>query len=405
MSRKKIAIIGGGAAGFFCAANLDGQKFDITILEQAAEVLQKVKISGGGRCNVSHACYDPRELVQYYPRGERELRSVFSRFQPGDTQDWFEQRGVPLKTEADGRMFPQSNSSSSIVKALSAAAEENGAKVLTKSSVKQIRTSDFGFDLYTADDRHYTADYVIYSTGSSPKSWQIIEQLGHTLVPAVPSLFTFNIQNALLENMAGTAFPAAEVHIPAMRKGEAGPLLITHWGLSGPAVLRLSAWQARRLAEVGYHFDISVNFLGVSPAEAEEMLYSAMKEHPKKTVGQLKIGTLTQRFWQQVLRVNGLDAAKQTAHLSRKEIQMLASTLTHKILPVSGKSTFKEEFVTAGGVSLKEVDFKTMQSRKIPGLFLAGEVLDIDAVTGGFNFQACWSEGYIIAQHLNAQAD
>lgn len=403
MKKPKIAIIGGGAAGFFCAANLDGEKYEISIFEQNSDVLQKVKISGGGRCNVSHACFDPRELVNFYPRGNKELLSVFSKFQPGDTMEWFETRNVPLKIENDNRIFPASNSSQSIIDALTKAASDNGVEVKTKISVKEILKTDTY--LIQTNNGDFEADIVIYTTGSSPKSLKILENLGHQMVASVPSLFTFNIKDEVLSDLAGTSFENAEISIPKLKTEESGPLLITHWGLSGPAILKISAWEARTLANLKYHFEIKVNLLGIEKSQAEELLQNAKSEQGKKQIGHAKIFNITNRFWNRILFISKINAEKQLANLTKTEAENILLNLCEKPLQVKGKSTFKDEFVTAGGVELKEINFKNMSSKILPNFYIAGEVLNIDAITGGFNFQACWSEAWLIAQDLNGKND
>lgn len=400
MRKHQIIIIGGGAAGFFCAANLDPQKFDVTILEQNSDVLQKVKVSGGGRCNVTHACFDPKELVGYYPRGHKELLSVFHKFQPGDTMEWFESRGVPLKIEADNRIFPESNSSQSIISCLVKEVQANGFKVVTGSAVTKITRPNGGY-LIESKTGQYTADSIIFTPGSAPKSLKLIEDLGHKLIPVVPSLFTFNIQDELLKDLPGTSFADAEVSIPSMKISESGPMLITHWGLSGPAILKISAWKARELFAAGYSFEIVVNFINSGIEQAEEEFQKIKKENPKRSVGQSKISNVTNRFWLKILEISGVNPEKQVAQLSTKELQAVLKNLCEKRFLVTGKSTNKDEFVTAGGVNLKEINFKNMASKILPNFYIAGEVLNVDAVTGGFNFQACWSEAWLIAQHLN----
>ncbi|PIF43741.1 hypothetical protein CLU96_0654 [Chryseobacterium sp. 52] len=397
---KQIIIIGGGAAGFFCASNLDEKKHKITILEQNSDVLQKVKISGGGRCNVTHACFDPRELVQFYPRGNKELLSVFTKFQPGDTMDWFDQRSVPLKIENDNRVFPESNSSQTIINTLMNEIQKKNVEVKIKCSVKEIEKLDEKYLVKTSLG-DFEADYIVYTTGSSPKSLKIVENLGHKIVPLVPSLFTFNIKDELLKDIPGTSFENAKISIPALKTEESGPLLITHWGLSGPAVLKISAWEALSLAQSKYHFEIEVNFISISMDDAEESFQNFKQSNPKKTIGQAKIFDVTNRFWQKILDVSKIDLNKQVSNISGKEMQKILENLCKKKLQVTGKSTFKDEFVTAGGVDLKEINFKTMSSKLLPNFHIAGEVLNIDAVTGGFNFQACWSEAWLISQHLN----
>lgn len=398
---KQIIIIGGGAAGFFCASNLDEKKYKITILEQNSDVLQKVKISGGGRCNVTHACFDPKELVQFYPRGNKELLSVFTKFQPGDTMDWFDQRKVPLKIESDNRTFPESNSSQTIINTFLKEIQHKNVEVKTKCSVKEIKKQDEKYLVVTSLG-DFSADYVVYATGSSPKSLKIAENLGHTIVPLVPSLFTFNIKDDLLKELPGTSFENAEVSIPSLKTEESGPLLITHWGLSGPAVLKISAWEAISLAQLKYQVEIEVNFIVKTMDEAEELFQNAKLSNPKKTIGQSKMFDITNRFWHKVLEISKVDLNKQIANVSGKEKQTILENLCKKKLKVTGKSTFKDEFVTAGGIDLKEINFKNMSSKVLPNFYIAGEVLNIDAVTGGFNFQACWSEAWLIAQDLNS---
>lgn len=399
---KRIIIIGGGAAGFFCAANLDEKLYQITILEQNSDVLQKVKISGGGRCNVTHACFDPRELVRFYPRGNKELLSVFTKFQPGDTMEWFENRKVPLKIENDNRVFPESNSSQSIINAMLQEIQQKNIEVKTKCSVKEIEKPE-GKYLVKTSLGDFEAEYIVYTTGSSPKSLKMIESLGHKIIDLVPSLFTFNIKDDLLKDLAGTSFEMAETSIPKLKTEESGPLLITHWGLSGPAILKISAWEAINLAKVKYNFEIVVNFISKDPEDATELFQNFKQSNPKKTIGQSKIFEVTNRFWQRILEVSKVDLNKQVANVSGKEVQAIIENLCKKKFQVTGKSTFKDEFVTAGGVDLKEINFKNMSSKILPDFYIAGEVLNIDAVTGGFNFQACWSEAWLIAQDLNSK--
>ena len=398
---KKVIIIGGGASGFFTGANIDTKLYDVTILEQNSDVLQKVKISGGGRCNVSHACFDPRELVQFYPRGNKELLSVFTKFQPEDTMNWYEEHGVVLKIEDDNRIFPESNSSQSIIDCLVNECKKNNVKILTKQTVTEILPQENGYKIHTTD-QNYFADYVVFSTGSSPKAFKMLEKLGHQIVAPVPSLFTFNIKNEILKDLMGTSFQYVDIEIPKLNLEESGSLLITHWGLSGPAILKLSAWGARELAALKYQFEIIVNFIGTASEDALEIFKKFKENEPKKSIGQAKIFDITNRFWQRILFVSGIDTAKQLANINNKEMQKIIENLCCCRMNVTGKSTFKEEFVTAGGVDLKEMDFKTMKSKKLPNFYISGEVLNIDAVTGGFNFQACWSEGWLIAQDLNA---
>ncbi|TXF75883.1 NAD(P)/FAD-dependent oxidoreductase [Chryseobacterium sp.] len=400
MEKKSVIIIGGGAAGFFCAANLDENKFSVTILEQNTDVLQKVEISGGGRCNVTHACFDPKELARFYPRGNKELLSVFHKFQPGDTMEWFDQRNVPLKIEDDNRVFPESNSSQSIIDAMVNEVLNRNFAVKTQSVVVEIEKKEHQYIIRTNSGVYY-ADFVVYATGSSPKSLKLIQNLGHKIVEPVPSLFTFNIKNEALKDLMGTSFPYAEVSIPQLKMEESGPMLITHWGLSGPAILKISAWKARELADLKYRFDILVNFIGMDTQTAEEIFRNFREENPKKSIGTSKIFDITTRFWHRILWLSKVDLDKNISNISAKELQLILQNLCKNLMTVSGKSTYKDEFVTAGGVDLKEINFKNMRSKILDNFYLAGEVLNIDAVTGGFNFQACWSEAWLIAEDLN----
>lgn len=401
--KKKIIIIGGGASGFFAAANLDEDKYDVSILEQNSDVLQKVKISGGGRCNVTHACFDPRELTSFYPRGSKELLSVFTKFQPGDTMEWFESRNVPLKIEKDNRVFPVSDSSQSIINAMTKEVLGKKFEIKTQISVSEIINQDNNY-LVKTKQGDFPADIIIYSTGSSPKSLKIIEKLGHKIIEPVPSLFTFNIKDGLLKDLPGTSFENAEVRIPSLKTEESGPLLITHWGLSGPAVLKISAWEARTLAKLKYQFEIEVNFISKPISDAEQELKEFKNQNPKRSIGQSKIFEVTNRFWNKILEINQINPEKQIANLSGKEMNLILENLCQKKLLVIGKSTFKDEFVTAGGVDLREIDFKNMASKLLPNFYICGEVLNIDAITGGFNFQACWSEAWLISQKLNTNS-
>lgn len=398
--KKKLIIIGGGAVGFFVAANIDGTRYDTLLLERAKQPMQKIKIAGGGRCNVTHACFDPRELVNYFPRGNRELRSVFSKFQPADTIAWFKERGLELKTEADNRMFPVTDSSESVMKVLEEEALKNGIQFNYSEGVTQLDRVDGHWEVQTKKNR-YQADFVVFCTGGSPKAYKMLDKLGVKLIDLVPSLFTFNIKDKELQALMGTSFDSASVEVLELKASESGPLLITHWGLSGPAVLKLSAWCAREFFKLNYHFTIKVNFLDRSMEETEELLMNYKRNHPRKSLGKAKVFDISQRFWEWVLKRNYIDFEKQMAHLNKQETESVIKTLCACEFPVTGKSTFKEEFVTAGGVDLKQVDFKTMRLKSLENFYAAGEVLDIDALTGGFNFQACWSEAWLITQDLN----
>lgn len=396
---KSITIIGGGAAGFFAAIRAAEchPEAQITILERGRDVLQKVKISGGGRCNVTHACFDPRELVKFYPRGEKELRGPFTQFACGDTMGWFEDRGVALKIEEDGRVFPVSDSSQSIIDCLWSEVNRLSIQVLTRQRVVDFLPDEqeqLSWKILT-EEKEYITDELFVMTGSNPKIWKILERLGHTIVPPVPSLFTFNIQDERIASLPGISLPKVSIHLPELRLRTEGPLLITHWGLSGPAVLKLSAWGARRMHACQYQFRILVNWTRQSEQEIREQLAGAREQQGKKLVHKEKAVDIPNRLWRQLVLAADISERQRWAETGKKQINRLVQQLTTAEFSVEGKSTFKEEFVTAGGVDLKEVNFKTFESKLFPGLHFAGEVLNVDAVTGGFNFQAAWTGGWI----------
>lgn len=395
-----IAVVGGGAAGFFAAitAAESNPAVHVDIFERGKEVLQKVRISGGGRCNVTHACFEARELVKFYPRGSRELLAPFLQFGPADTVAWFERRGVALKAEADGRMFPVTDNSATIVDCLTRAARAAGVQVHTGARVESFRPEPTGgWRLKIGGDpqeRHY--DRLLVATGSTPAMWEQLHALGHSIVEPVPSLFTFNTRDTRLRDLSGVSVPHASVRIPGSKLAAQGPLLVTHWGLSGPAVLRLSAWGARELHAQGYKFSLEIDFTGGHDVPAlVESLHQLKAAQGKKTVAAHPVFGLPARLWQRLVEAAGIPEERRWADLDKKSLSALAGHLGAATFQITGKSTFKEEFVTAGGVSLRELNFKTFESRLHPGLFLAGEVLDIDAITGGFNFQAAWTGGYL----------
>lgn len=399
-----VIIIGGGAAGFFAAITCaeENPKLKIAILEKGKEVLQKVKVSGGGRCNVTHACFEPRELVKNYPRGAKALMGPFSRFCTGDTMGWYDDRGVPLKIEEDGRVFPESDKSQSIIDCLIGSAANYNITILKHQNVHELLPpeADGKWMLKTKADQFY-AQKVLVATGSSPRVWEMLRQLGHRIVAPVPSLFTFNIKNERIESLAGISVPMAQVKIPKIKQQSDGPLLITHWGLSGPAVLKLSAWGARALHELNYQFDVIVNWLGFTDFEtARATINAARNDMQRKMTGTQALFNLPQRLWRKMLAAADIPEDRRWADVGKKAVNKLANELTTGIYKVNGKSTFKEEFVTAGGISLKEVDFKRFESKLFPGLYFAGEVLDIDAVTGGFNFQAAWTGGWLAGKAM-----
>ena len=401
---KKIIVIGGGAAGFFAAINAAEQnpKLRIDILERGKEVLQKVKISGGGRCNVTHACWIPKELVKFYPRGGKALLGPFNRFACGDTLAWFEDRGVKLKEEADGRIFPVSNDSQSIVDCLMESVRRAGIRVHTQTRVQDIRPlPEGGFEVIT--DKVLKADAIVVTPGSSPAVWSILERLGHQVITPVPSLFTFNIKDARIKELAGISVPNATVEVIGQKKLKAnGPLLVTHWGMSGPGILKLSAWGARWMHEQQYRFRIRVHWIPASgnAEEVREAIYARKIGLAKKKVQTNQQFDLPARLWKNLCIAAGIDADIFWADLTKQQLNNLSQQLALGEYEVTGKSTFKEEFVTAGGVALDEVNFTRFESKLIPNLFMAGEVLDIDAVTGGFNFQAAWTGGRIIGEAI-----
>ncbi|WP_229326794.1 NAD(P)/FAD-dependent oxidoreductase [Flavobacterium ammonificans] len=400
-----ILIVGGGAAGFFSAINIveRNPKLKVAILERGKEVLSKVRISGGGRCNVTHACFEPNELVKFYPRGEKELRGPFHQFGAGDTIEWFEKHGVELKIEDDGRMFPVSNSSQTIIDCFLNASKKLGISILTGQSVQSIFNtggSDGNYWKIETQTETYLAEKLILATGSNPKIWDLLHTFGHAIVTPVPSLFTFNIKDSRIKELPGIATQAT-VKVKDTKLESTGPLLITHWGMSGPAILKLSAWGARILHDKNYQFTIEVNWLNDIESEEAEMLLKELKqEHAKKTVAKKSPFELQNRLWESLVLASGISNETKWADLSKIQLQNLANQLTKGLFQVNGKSTFKEEFVTAGGIDLKEINFKTMESKLHPNLYFAGEIVNIDAITGGFNFQNAWTSGFIVADAI-----
>ena len=400
-SKYNIIIIGGGAAGFFTAINLveKNPKLKVAILERGKNVLEKVRISGGGRCNVTHACFVPNDLVKFYPRGERELKGPFHQFCSGDTIEWFEKHGVELKIEEDGRMFPVSDSSQTIIDCFLNATQKLKIDVLTGHSVQELYQGENYWKIST-NQVVFSCQKVIMTTGSNPKIWELLQDLGHTIIPPVPSLFTFNIKDFRIKDLMGVATNAA-VKVKNSKLNAIGPLLITHWGMSGPGILRLSAWGARELAEKKYHFAIQVNWIpGYSFDEIVEELKTIKEENAKKLVTKYAQFNLPKRLWESLTKAATISEEIKWADVNKKQLHLLAEQLTNGEFQVNGKSTFKEEFVTAGGIDLKEVNFKTMESKILPNLYFAGEILNIDAITGGFNFQNAWTGGFIIANSI-----
>ncbi|MCF8321965.1 MAG: NAD(P)/FAD-dependent oxidoreductase [Flavobacterium sp.] len=396
-----IIIVGGGAAGFFTAINIveKNPKLKVAILERGAEVLQKVRISGGGRCNVTHACFEPNELVKFYPRGENELRGPFHQFCSGDTIEWFEKHGVELKIEDDGRMFPVSNSSQTVIDCFLQATKKLGISVLTGQSVHSIFKKEALWKIETQNEQYLT-EKLILATGSNPKIWEMLHTFGHAIVSPVPSLFTFNIKDARIKDLPGVSANVS-LKVKDSKLETTGALLITHWGMSGPAILKLSAWGARILHDKNYQFTILVNWLPELDFESVEKKLKELKlEHAKKAVSKKSPFEITNRLWESLVHASQIETETKWADISKIQIQNLANQLTNASFQVNGKSTFKDEFVTAGGIDLKEINFKTMESKLHQNLFFAGEIVNIDAVTGGFNFQNAWTSGFIVASNF-----
>lgn len=397
-----VIVVGGGASGFFTAINIAENNPDlrIAILERGKEVLGKVKISGGGRCNVTHACFVPNLLTKFYPRGERELRGPFHTFCSGDVIEWFENNGVELKIEEDGRMFPVTDSSQTIIDCFLDLAKENQIKVNTSCSVQAISQSDESWILETTQGT-LSCENLVMATGSNPKIWEMLTGLGHQIVSPVPSLFTFNIKDTRIKDLMGISVPNVTLKVKETKLKSNGPLLITHWGLSGPAILRLSAWGARELFDKNYQFTLQVNFLHEEVFDDVLVQLNELKlEHAKKTVVKKSPFDLTTRLWEQLVLASEITADAKWADLTKKQLVNLTNQLTNAEFKVNGKSTFKDEFVTAGGIDLKEIDFKTMQSKLFKNLYFTGEIMNIDAITGGFNFQNAWTSGFIAAQAI-----
>lgn len=418
----QVIVIGGGAAGFFAAITCakTHPHTRVTILEAGQQPLAKVRISGGGRCNVTHACFDPSILVQNYPRGSKALRGAFTRFQPRDTVEWFARQGVELKTEEDGRMFPTTDDSATIVNCLMQAAEDAGVAIRTgvaAISVKQFATDSVtnltgetpifspapAFEIELKSGEKLSCDRLLLATGSSLAGFHWAKDLGHAVEPAVPSLFTFNIKDPRLQDLAGISVAKVRVQLPAAKLEQTGPLLITHWGISGPAVLKLSAWGARFLHDCHYQTPLLINWLPQYKQDVlRQQLLAVKSQLPQRTIAPNCPLPIPRRLWEHLIVAAGIDGEKRWAELSNKTLNQLIQELTQGQYQITGKGVFKEEFVTCGGVSLKEVDFKTMASRHCPGLYFAGEIIDIDGVTGGFNFQSAWTTGWLAGQAMGA---
>lgn len=406
-----ILVIGGGAAGFFTAINSaeKNPSLKIAILEKGKDVLTKVRISGGGRCNVTHAEFIPQNLVKNYPRGEKELLSPFHRFMCGDVMEWFESRGVALKTEDDGRVFPASNTSETIIKCFLEQAKLHKVELFTEQNVIDFHYNEKFWEVRTTKQK-FLARKLVLTTGSNPKIWKILTSLGHTIVEPVPSLFTFNTSDSFIKNLAGIAVNA-EVLLrdrenKSLKIKNISPVLITHWGFSGPAILKLSAWGARILAEQNYQCILEVNWLvqGEETLNQEEtllILQETKEKQARKMLQNTPLFQLPKRLWGNLLQKSGVSPNELWSDLSKVQLRVLAETLTCSRFMIDGKSVFKEEFVTAGGVLLSEINFKTFESKLLKDLYLAGEVIDVDAITGGFNFQNAWTGAYLISETIS----
>jgi predicted Rossmann fold flavoprotein len=401
--KKRVVIVGGGAAGIFAAAICAEKSADleIIVLEKTRQLLSKVRISGGGRCNVTHSEFDPKKLTNRYPRGNKELLGPFHRFQPQDTIAWFNKHGVELKTEEDGRMFPVTDHSATIINCLLAAAKEGGVDIRCEQAVRSVEKTEEGFTLHLEKQEPILCDYLILATGSNPHGHELAISLGHSIVPPVPSLFTFNVPTSPLNDLAGIAVTDAELSLKDSVFKQRGDLLITHWGFSGPAALKLSAWAARDLHACKYRTELFINWLPqLKKEEVWETLCSAKRQKPMKTLDNENPFHLPMNLWKRLLVLSGIALGAPMGHLPDKNLKLLSERLIASSFAVDGKTTYKQEFVTCGGIQLKEVDFKTLESRLNANLYFAGEVLDIDGVTGGFNFQNAWTSAYLAASAI-----
>ncbi|GAA5037742.1 flavoprotein [Marivirga lumbricoides] len=405
MKKADIIIIGAGAAGIFAAINVaeanPGKK--VLVVEKSSKLLAKVKVSGGGRCNVTNTCKEPGELIKNYPRGNKKLKKAFAEFGTTDTVNWFSERGVELHAEADGRMFPITNNSQTIIDCLLKACDKYKVEIITRANIETIEKLESSFQLTANANQLFECEKLLISTGGSNKiegySW--LEKLGHSINPPVPSLFTFNLTDKSITELSGLSVPDAEVKIAGTKLSHRGPLLITHWGLSGPAVLKLSAWGARVLQEKEYQYTVLVNWIsGNKEPEVRKMREEFQQENPLKKVAGTPPFQLPKRLWEYLSAKSGIDPELRWNNFSGKNFNKLVNSLVCDEYTASGKTTFKEEFVTCGGVKLGEVNMETLESRICPGLYFAGEVLDIDGVTGGFNFQAAWTTAYLAAKAM-----
>ena len=406
MNAINVIVIGGGAAGFFAAINTaeNHKNCTVTLLEKSSKLLSKVRVSGGGRCNVTHACFDNAQLVKNYPRGEKELRNAFSRFTTTDTINWFQKRGIELKTEADGRMFPITDNSETIVNCLMQEADKNGVKIKLNVSIEEIsRNEDGTFTLTANGGGTFKVDKLVIATGGNSKeeAYNWLKKLGHTISKPVPSLFTFNIPNNEITKLMGVAVPHVKVRVGNSKLETEGPLMITHWGMSGPAILKASAWGARILSDFDYKFTALISWL---PKHTEEKIRIEFNNQREENPAKMILGNcpfeLPKRLWEHLVQKAGITETVRWADLPKKNSNLLSHFLISDEYKVEGKTTFKEEFVTCGGINLKEIDFGTMESKIVTGLYFCGEVMDVDGITGGFNFQNAWSSAWIVANNI-----
>lgn len=414
--QRNIAIIGGGASGIFAAircAEVAKEKninINIKVFEASKRFLKKVKISGGGRCNVTHHIFDPKNLILNYPRGKKELLSPFIKFQASDTVKWFEDRGVKIKHEKDGRMFPVTDNSETIIDCFMKETKKYKVQLVTQSNIKSIKKLENGkLSLLINKDKNFIADSVLIATGSMPSGYRLAKTLGHTITEIAPSLFTFKIEDLILENLAGTSFANSSLTLKINNAKEfyqKGPLLITHWGLSGPALLKLSAWAAREMMHSNYKAKIIINWLGLeSINDVKNILNNIKNNNTKVKIGNVYPLKITKRFWLQLLMKSGVEKEKNWSEINKKEFNIIVTNLFNCELEVLGKSRFKEEFVECGGINLKEINFKNMESKVCPGIYFSGEIMDIDGITGGFNFQNAWTSGWIAGSNMAMKKD
>ena len=414
--QRNIAIIGGGASGIFAAircAEVAKEKninINIKVFEASKRFLKKVKISGGGRCNVTHHIFDPKNLILNYPRGKKELLSPFIKFQASDTVKWFEDRGVKIKHEKDGRMFPVTDNSETIIDCFMKETKKYKVQLVTQSNIKSIKKLENGkLSLLINKDKNFIADSVLIATGSMPSGYKLAKTLGHTITEIAPSLFTFKIEDLILENLAGTSFANSSLTLKINNAKEfyqKGPLLITHWGLSGPALLKLSAWAAREMMHSNYKAKIIINWLGLeSINDVKNILNNIKNNNTKVKIGNVYPLKITKKFWLQLLMKSGVEKEKNWSEINKKEFNIIVTNLFNCELEVLGKSRFKEEFVECGGINLKEINFKNMESKVCPGIYFSGEIMDIDGITGGFNFQNAWTSGWIAGSNMALKKD